>query len=137
MKSSYIFLSLRLIVSLVLLQNVFFKFTGAEDAVALFTVFSTAITGDGGIEAALRISAGLVELIAVILLLRKKAASIASGAFLAVGVMVVLLILQFAWLGMYIDGDATQFVLSLTAMVIAWVVLFRFRGHLPVLGRFT
>lgn len=71
-------LVLRLVVSLLLGQTLFFKFTGADESKMLFTEL--------GMEPWGRYGTGVVELIAIILILFPR--TIAYGAALAVGLMV-------------------------------------------------
>ena len=66
---------LRIIVAVILLQTLFFKFTGAKESVYIFTTLGAEPWG--------RIGSGVVELIASILLLVPRTA--VFGAILALG----------------------------------------------------
>src|SRR3979490_1066049 len=66
---------LRLIVAVILLQTLFFKFTGAKESVYIFTALGAEPWG--------RIGSGVVELIASVLLLMPRTA--VFGAILALG----------------------------------------------------
>ena len=68
---------LRLLVAGILFQTLFFKFSGAPESVYIFTKL--------GLEPWGRIGSGVVELIAVVLLLIP--ATVSYGAFLALGVI--------------------------------------------------
>jgi len=137
MKTPVIFLILRIVAALILLQTLFFKFTGAAESVELFSQLSKAVTGDASMEAAMRIGSGAVELLSVILLLMKKPAAIATGAFLAVGTMMGAMMAHVAVIGLDYGGDYTLFALAVVTFLAAMIVLFRYRGKLPVLGKFT
>lgn len=137
MKTPVIFLILRIVVALILLQPLFFKFTGAAESVALFSQLSTAVTGDASMEAMMRLGSGVVELLTVILLLMKKPAAIATGAFFAVVTMSGAIMAHASVIGLDYGGDYTLFALAVVTILAALVVLFRFRGSLPVLGKFT
>ena len=137
MKTPVLFLILRMVVALILLQTVFFKFTGAAESVELFSQLSMAATGDASMEAVMRIGSGAVELLTVILLLMKKPAAIASGALLAVGTMTGAMLAHATVIGLDYGGDYTLFALAVVTFLVAMVVLFRYRGKLPVLGKFT
>src|SRR2546427_10872703 len=68
---------LRIIVAVILLQTLFFKFTGAKESVYIFSTL--------GLEPWGRIGSGVVELIASILLLTPRTA--VYGAVLSLGVI--------------------------------------------------
>jgi putative oxidoreductase len=104
----------RIIVAIILFQTLFFKFTGAEESKY---IFSTVLSPD--LEAYGRIGSGLVELIAVILLLIPG--TVWLGAFLALGT---------------ISGDdgGLLFGLAVTVFVLSSVILFIHRRELPAVG---
>lgn len=77
--------TLRLIPAVLIGQTLPFKFTGAAEPVALFTDLAAKTVGNPGLEGAFRIGTGVVELIAVILLLLPKQSW--KGALLVVGTM--------------------------------------------------
>ncbi len=137
MKSSTAFFALRIGTAIILLQALFFKFTGAEESVALFAQLSTALTGDAALQPALRIGSGLVELVTVMLLLMKRPAAIATGALFAVATMSGAIFARLTVLGMDAGGDATLFILAVVGGLAALAILGRYRGSLPVLGKFT
>lgn len=137
MKPSVIFLILRVVAALILLQTLFFKFTGAEESVELFSQLSNAVKGDDSLEVTMRIGSGVVELITVCLLLMKKPTAIAIGALLAVGTMAGAIMAHLTVIGVNYGGGPTLFVLAVITLVVSLVVLYRFRGSLPVLGKYT
>ncbi|MBT8036200.1 MAG: DoxX family protein [Verrucomicrobiae bacterium] len=128
---------LRIVASLVLLQSLFFKLTAAEESVAMFASLSAAVTGDASLEPAMRMGVSVVELVTVILLMMKRPAAIATGAMLAVGTMFGAIFAHLAVLGIEVGGGVTHFVLAVVVLLLSLVILFRYRGSLPILGRFT
>ncbi|MCP5536095.1 MAG: DoxX family protein [Akkermansiaceae bacterium] len=137
MKKPVFFLILRVIVALILLQTLFFKFTGAEESVKLFSMLSEAVIGDDSLEALMRIGSGVVELVTAVLLLMKKPAAIAVGSLMAVGTMAGAIVTHLSVIGVDYGGGPVLFIMAVVTMVISLVLLFRFRGSLPMLGKFT
>ena len=118
---------LQLVAAGILLQTLFFKFTGAAESVHIFTAL--------GVEPWGRIGSGVVELIASILLLVPATASI--GAATAAGVMAVAIVSHLTVLGIEVDGDGgLLFGLALIVLVCGAVVLTIRRGQLPVVGHY-
>src|SRR5438270_7992644 len=68
---------LRLVAAIILLQTLFFKFTGARESVYIFSTL--------GLEPWGRIGSGVVELIAAVMILAP--ATVAWGALLSLGVI--------------------------------------------------
>ena len=137
MKTTVIFLILRILVAIVLVQSLFLKFTGAEASVPFFSQFSKALKGDASLEGVLRIGLGVVELVSVTLLLMKKPAAISVGALMAAVIMVCVIMAQVSLIGIDSTGGLTLLIIEGLALVVSLTVLFRFRGSLPVLGKFT
>ncbi len=77
--------TLRLIPAIIVGQTLPFKFAGAADPVRLFTSLADKAFGNPGLEAVLRLGTGVVELIAVVLLLIPKQSF--KGALLTAGTM--------------------------------------------------
>jgi uncharacterized membrane protein YeaQ/YmgE (transglycosylase-associated protein family) len=119
--------SLQAVVAGILLQTLFFKFTGAEESVYIFSTLGAEPWG--------RLGSGMVELIAALLLLMPKTAPV--GAALTMAVMVGAIGSHLTILGIEVKGDGgLLFGLALTAFVGSAVVLFIHRAQVPVLGRF-
>ena len=87
----------RLLVALVLLQTLFFKFTAAPESVAIFTKL--------GIEPYGRIGSGLGEAVAAGLLLMKAPRWIAPGAAMTLGVISGAIVSHLTVLGIEVEGD--------------------------------
>ena len=116
---------LQIVVSVILLQTLFFKFTGAPESVYIFSTLGAEPWG--------RIGSGVVELIAAILLL--VPATIAIGAVLSLGVMVGAIMSHLTVLGIEVQGDGgLLFALALTVFVGSAVVLVLRRRDIPLLG---
>src|SRR5437667_10961111 len=100
---------LQLGVAGILLQTLFFKFTGAEESVYIFSTVGRFLN-IAGVEPWGRIGAGVLELIASLLLIVPATASI--GAILTMGVMAGAILSHLVVLGMDVKGDGGR-VLSL------------------------
>lgn len=96
--------ALQLVAAGIMGQTLFFKFTGAPEAVAIFETL--------GVEPVGRIGSGVIELVAVVLLLVPR--TIVLGALLTVGIMVGAIGSHLGPLGIEVGGDGG----SLFAMAI-------------------
>src|SRR6266566_2939522 len=92
---------LQLSVAGILLQTLFFKFTGAEESVYIFSTVGRFLNLPS-MEPWGRIGSGVVELIASLLLLVPETASI--GAVLTVGVMAGAILSHIVILGIDVKG---------------------------------
>ena len=118
----------RIIVAIILLQTLFFKFTGAEESKY---IFSTLMGPE--LEAYGRIGSGVVELIAVILLLIPGTAWL--GALLALGTISGAIMSHLTMLGIVVKDDGgLLFILAVTVFVLSGVTLLIHRRDIPVLG---
>ena len=125
---------LQLAVAVILLQTLFFKFTGAEESVYIFSTVGRFI-GVAGVEPWGRIGSGVVELIAAILLL--VPATVSVGAVLTMGMMAGAITSHFVILGFEVKGDGgLLFALALTAFIGSALVLVLRRAEIPVVGRY-
>ncbi len=122
---------LRLVVAVILFQTLYFKFTGAQESVYIFAKL--------GIEPWGRIGSGVVELIAVILLLIPSAVTV--GAVLSLGATGVAILSHLTRLGIVvINSDGTSdggllFALALIVFICSAILLFLHRHEIPVIGR--
>lgn len=115
----------QIVAAVILAQTLFFKFTGAEESKYIFSTL--------GVEPWGRYFAGSVELVAVVLLLVPRSASV--GAALAIGVMLGAIFSHLTKLGLVVKDDGGfLFALAVTTLVASAVVLFIRRGELPVVG---
>jgi heme exporter protein D len=120
--------ALRLIVAVILLQTLFFKFSGAKESVYIFSTL--------GMEPWGRIGSGIVELIAAILLLLP--ATVGLGALLALSVISGAILSHLTRLGIALPavGDHGElFALAVAVFVGSLMVLMLHRRELPWIGR--
>jgi hypothetical protein len=118
---------LQLLVAGILLQTLFFKFTGAEESVYIFTTLGAEPWG--------RIGSGVVELVAALLLLTPALAP--NGAALTMGAMSGAVVGHLAVLGIEVKGDGgLLFGLALTAFAGSAAVLLIRRAQVPILARY-
>jgi putative oxidoreductase len=116
---------LQIVVAVILLQTLFFKFTAAAESVYIFSTLGAEPWG--------RIGSGLVELIAAILLLLP--ATITVGAAVALFVIVGAIMSHLTILGIEVQGDGgLLFFLALTVFVASAAILVIRRGEIPVIG---
>lgn len=117
--------ALQLIVAGILLQTLFFKFTGAAESVYIFSTLGAEPWG--------RIGSGVVELIAALLLLYP--ATITLGALLSLGVISGAIVSHLTVLGIEVQGDGgLLFFLALAVFVSSAAILVLRRGDIPFLG---
>ncbi len=117
--------SAQLVAAAILLQTLFFKFTGAEESRHIFATL--------GVEPWGRIASGVVELIAALLLLRARTAAL--GAALAAGTMLGALGAHLTLLGIEVQGDGgLLFLLALVVLACGVLVAWLRRADLPVIG---
>jgi putative oxidoreductase len=124
---------MQLLVAGILLQTLFFKFTGAEESVYIFSTVGRFLH-IAGVEPWGRIGSGVVELVASVLLLAPSTASI--GAIVAMGVMAGAIASHLVILGIEVKGDGgLLFGLALMVFVGSAIVLILRRSQIPVVGR--
>ena len=118
---------IRLTAAIILLQTLFFKFTGAPESVYIFTKV--------GLEPWGRYGSGVVELIAAVLLL--SSCHCWLGALLALGVMGGAIMSHLTVLGIVVQNDGgLLFALAITVTVCCLVTLYLYRRQIPVLSNF-
>ena len=119
----------RSVVAIILLQTLFFKFTGAEESKYIFSTLMGA-----EFEAYGRIGSGLVELVAAILLFIPG--TVWLGALIALGTISGAIFSHLTMLGIVVKDDGgLLFGLAITVFVLSAVLLFIHRRDLPVLGQ--
>ncbi|NUO78567.1 DoxX family protein [candidate division KSB1 bacterium] len=118
---------LQVITAVILLQTLFFKFTGAQESVYIFTTL--------GIEPWGRIGSGVVELIAAVLLLIPS--TVTFGAILALGTITVAILSHLTKLGIAlpaVNDRGELFALAVVVFVCSLVVLIIRRQQIPIIG---
>ena len=117
----------RIVVAVILLQTLFFKFTGAKESVYIFTTLGAEPWG--------RIGSGVVELIAAILLLVPR--TTVYGAILALGTISGAIFAHVTKLGFTIpavDDHGELFALAVVVFVGSVVALYLHREQIPFIG---
>jgi putative oxidoreductase len=118
MKSRAINGVLKLIVAIILLQTLFFKFTSSPESVYIFSKL--------GIEPYGRIGSGIVELIASVLLFIRKTRLL--GALIAMFTMLAAILSHVFIIGIEVMNDGgTLFGLALLTFVCSSVLIYRYR----------
>lgn len=113
---------IRMTAAVILLQTLYFKFTGAPESVFIFETL--------GAEPAGRIGSGIAELIVSILLLVPKTAWL--GALMGLGIMAGALGSHLFVLGIEIQGDGgLLFSLALIVTACCALTLFHHRKNIP------
>jgi putative oxidoreductase len=119
----------RIVVAIILFQTLFFKFTGAEESKYIFSTLM------GENEAVGRIGSGIVELIAVVLLLIPNTAWL--GAVLALGTITGAIFSHLTKLGIVVKDDGgTLFILAVIVFILSALTLWIHKKDVPVLGSF-
>jgi len=117
----------QIVAAVILLQTLYFKFTGAPESVYIFTTL--------GLEPWGRIGSGVFELIAAILLLIPATAGI--GAILALGVISGAIVSHLTKLGIVVQGDGgLLFTLAITVFVCSLLVAWLRREQIPIVRNF-
>ena len=117
--------ALRLIAAVILLQTLFFKFTGAEESIYIFTKV--------GLEPWGRYGSGVAELIASVLLLTPRYAW--AGALIALGVITGAIISHLTVLGVVVKDDGgLLFGLAITVFVTCAATAYLHRRQIPILS---
>ena len=120
---------LQALAAVILVQTLFFKFTGAEESKYIFTTLL------GEQEAAGRIGSGLVELVAAVLILLPRTAWL--GALVAMGTMAGAIFSHLTKLGVVVKDDGgLLFALALVVFFASAAILLLRRHEIPVVAAF-
>ncbi len=126
MKSKKIILALRIIVAIILIQTLRFKFTAHPDSVYIFETI--------GLEPYGRIGIGILELIAGILLLIPK--TVWAGATLTLGLIGGAMMMHLTQLGIEVQGDGgVLFYTAILTFVLSAIILYAQRNNIPIIGK--
>lgn len=127
MKTSIFTWIIKLIAVVILLQTLYFKFSGTEESIYIFTKL--------GIEPYGRIGSGIVELIASILILIPKTTLI--GAILGLGTMFGAIFSHIFALGIVVQNDGgTLFALAVVTFICCSILIYQQRSKIPNLLKF-
>jgi len=117
----------QLLVAGILLQTLFFKFTGAKESIYIFSRIGAEPWG--------RIGSGVIELIASVLLLVPR--TVAVGAVLTLGTACGAILAHLTQLGIRLAavGDNGElFALAMVVLIGSAVILFLRRRAIPLIG---
>lgn len=118
---------IRIVAAVILLQTLFFKFSGAEESVYIFSKL--------GIEPYGRIGSGIAELIAAILILVPRTTLI--GAIMGSGVMIGALFSHLFVLGIEVQNDGGElFTLAIITFLCCLFLVFQNRNGIPDVLKF-
>ncbi len=124
----YFPLILKLVAAIIMLQTLFFKFTGAQESIDLFTT----VAGEN--EAAMRLGTGVIELIASILLFVPKRTWL--GALLAIGTMSGAVFSHLTILGIEHNNDGgTLFIMAIVTLIASTILLIINKKDIPFIGK--
>ena len=127
MKNPILTWIIKLTAVIILLQTLYFKFTGASESVYIFTTL--------GIEPFGRIGSGVVELIASILILIPRTTLL--GALLALGTMLGAIFSHLFVLGIVVQNDGgTLFALAIITLLCCLFLIFQNKNRIPDLLKF-
>ncbi len=111
---------------IILVQTLFFKFTGAEESIYIFQTL--------GVEPLGRIGSGIVELIASILILIPRTTLL--GAILASGTMAGAIFSHIFVLGIEVKEDGgTLFTLAIITLICCLILVYNQKNKIPDLLR--
>lgn len=116
----------RIIVSLILIQTLRFKFTAHPDSIYIFTKV--------GLEPFGRIGIGVLELTAAILILIPK--TVWAGATLTIGLLSGAVIMHLTQLGIEINNDGgLLFYMAIGVLILSLIILYNQRKKIPFIGK--
>jgi uncharacterized membrane protein YphA (DoxX/SURF4 family) len=115
MKTSIVQWLFRLTAAIILLQTLYFKFTGAEESVYIFSTL--------GMEPYGRIGSGIAELIAAVLILIPRTTLL--GAIMGAGVMLGAILSHLFVLGIEVKNDGGElFILAIITFLCCIVLIY-------------
>jgi len=121
----HILLGLRILIALILIQTLRFKFAAHPDSVYIFSKV--------GLEPVGRIGIGVLELIAGILLLIPK--TVWAGAGLTIGIIGGAIMMHLTQLGIEINGDSgVLFYTAVFVFIVSGIILWSYKKDIPVIG---
>jgi uncharacterized membrane protein YphA (DoxX/SURF4 family) len=111
----------RIVVSFIFIQTLYFKFTGAEESVYIFTTL--------GMEPYGRIGFGIAELIAAILILIPR--TTLPGAIIGLGVITGAILSHLFVLGIEVQNDGgTLFILAIIVFLCCAFLVFLYKNKI-------
>jgi uncharacterized membrane protein YphA (DoxX/SURF4 family) len=111
---------LRLLAAVIMLQTLYFKFTGHNESVQLFTLL--------GMEPWGRLATGVLELVASVLILYPRTTG--YGAVLGLGLMSGAIFFHLTILGVDVGGDYLLFIYAVIVFICCLFLVFIYRHQL-------
>ncbi|MBT8257916.1 MAG: DoxX family protein [Bacteroidia bacterium] len=126
MSKKRVVLVLRVVVAIILIQTLRFKFTAHPDSVYIFEAL--------GLEPHGRITIGILELIAGILILIPRTAWL--GAALTMGIIGGAIVSHLTQLGIVVNNDnGVLFITAVVTFILAAIILIYYRKSIPLIGK--
>ena len=120
-----LFLSIRVVIAIILLQTLRYKFTGHPDSIYIFTKI--------GLEPFGRFAIGVLELFAAILILVPR--TIWIGGLLSIGIISGAIFLHLTQLGIEINNDGGGlFYMAISIFILSFLVFWNERKKIPIIG---
>lgn len=117
---------IRIVIALILIQTLRFKFTGHPDSIYIFSKV--------GLEPFGRIGIGIIELIAAMLLVIPK--TIYFGALISFGVISGAIILHLTILGIEVNNDhGILFYTAVLVFILSVIIIWEERKNIPFLNK--
>ena len=127
MKNNVFTWIIKLTAVVILVQTLYFKFTGAEESIYIFSTL--------GAEPFGRIGSGVVELIASILILIPRTTLL--GALMGLGTMAGAILSHLVFLGIEVKNDGgTLFILAIITFICCAILVFQNRDKIQSLLKF-
>lgn len=127
MQKKIFILIVKLIAVVILLQTLYFKFSGAEESVYIFSKL--------GAEPYGRIGSGVVELIASVLILIPRTTLL--GALIGFGTMLGAILSHLFLLGISVKNDGGElFTLAIITLLCCIILIFQNKDKIPNLLKF-
>ena len=127
MKNNIFTWIIKLTAVVILVQTLYFKFTGAEESVYIFSTL--------GAEPFGRIGSGVIELFASILILIPRTTLL--GALMGLGTMAGAILSHLVFLGIVVKNDGgTLFILAIITFICCAILVFQNRDKVQSLLKF-
>jgi len=120
-----VLLVLRIVIAVILIQTLRFKFTAHPDSVYIFETV--------GLEPYGRIIIGILELIAGVMLLIPK--TIWAGSLLTLGILGGAIMMHLTQIGIVVNNDnGVLFITALATFILSAILLYHHRKDVPIIG---
>ncbi|MBB6460020.1 DoxX family protein [Flammeovirga kamogawensis] len=120
----YIIITIKILIAIILVQTLRFKFSAHPDSVYIFSQV--------GLEPFGRISIGITELIASILILIPRTTWLGAG--LTLGIIGGAIVMHLTVIGIEVNGDGgSLFFLAIITEILSGIVLWDQRKYIPYL----